>query len=378
MERLAGGYSLSPTDGSVKFALARYNTAGILDASFGNNGIDTISFPGSTFSKIQSVLVQSDGKILVGGFNTNTGPFDYYFALVRYNTNGTLDNSFGLVLTTVYGNCIAYSMAIQSDGKILEAGEEETVDPSIQNFAMVRYLPGGALDNAFGINGVDTTNFGNENSSQANAIQLINSRIYLAGTTGSTWAIAAYLNDAGALPVALLNFDGVLRNNEALLNWSTGNEFNNKGFEVQKSMDGQTFTDIGFVEGAGNSSAINNYNYTDVKVLSGSNYYRLKQIDIDDRFIYSPVIKLDYSKFDWSVSGNPVNNNSWMQLQLDKSSNVSVQIISTNGSIIQTINKGNIIAGTYSIPLNMGNITPGIYILRLRVNDQTFAKKIIK
>ena len=186
------------------------------------------------------------------------------------------------------------------------------------------------------------------------------------------------LSQTSALPVTWLNFNGVLRNNETYLNWSTANEFNSKGFEVQKSMDGQTFADIGFVEGAGNSSIINNYSYTDAKVQSGTNYYRLKQVDLDGRFSYSSVIQIEYSSFKWAVLGNPVANNSWVQLQLDKKANVSLQIISINGAIIKTINKGNIAAGTYSIQLNLPNTNTNMYIVRLVVNGETFSKKIIK
>ena len=186
------------------------------------------------------------------------------------------------------------------------------------------------------------------------------------------------LSQFAALPVIWLNFNGIPLNNETYLSWSTATEINNKGFEVQKSMNGQTFTGIGFVTGAGNSSLINNYSYTDTKVLSGSNYYRLKQIDLDGRFSYSPVIKLDYSKFEWAVMGNPVNSNSWVQLQLDKTANVSLQIIAINGEIIKTINKGIISAGTYSILLNLPEISTNMYIVRLIVNGEAFSKKIIK
>jgi hypothetical protein len=195
---------------------------------------------------------------------------------------------------------------------------------------------------------------------------------------GTSDIFVVKLSQLAALPVTWLNFNGILRNNETYLNWSTATEINNNGFEVQKSMNGQTFSRIGFVTGAGNSSLINNYSYTDAKVLSGSNYYRLKQIDLDGRFTYSPVIKLNNSKFEWAVMGNPVNSNSWVQLQLDKTANVSLQIIAINGEIIKTINKGIISAGTYSILLNLPEITTNIYVVRLIVNGEAFSKKIIK
>ncbi len=180
------------------------------------------------------------------------------------------------------------------------------------------------------------------------------------------------------LPVTFINFDGILRNNQALLNWSTATEINNKGFEVEKSMDGQTFVAIGFVSGNGNSSLLHNYSYIDNKVLSGSNYYRLKQIDLDNNFNYSSIIRLDFKNFDWAVFGNPLTSNSWMQLQLDRKANVAIQIISLDGKMIQTINKGNISEGTYSIPLNLGNVSKGMYIIKLMVDNQVYSKKVIK
>jgi hypothetical protein len=125
-------------------------------------------------------------------------------------------------------------------------------------------------------------------------------------------------------------------------------------------------------------SYLNNYSYTDTKVQSGSNYYRLKQIDLDGKFSYSSVIKIEYSSFKWAILGNPVTNNSWVQLQLDKTANVSLQVISINGQTIKTINKGTITAGTYSIQLNLPNTTTNMYIVRLVVNGENFSKKIIE
>lgn len=182
---------------------------------------------------------------------------------------------------------------------------------------------------------------------------------------------------AETLPVTLLDFDGYLQNSNVILKWRTASEINNKGFQVQKSTDGQTFGDIGFVHGKGTSSVVNNYTYDDPKLTSGSNYYRLKQVDLDEKYTYSAVIKIDYSKFAWSVE-NPVTDNSWIQLQLDKTANVSLQVITVNGNIIQTINKGIIEKGTYSIPLNLAKKVPGVYVVKLLVDDKKYFKKIVK
>ncbi len=179
------------------------------------------------------------------------------------------------------------------------------------------------------------------------------------------------------LPVTYINFDGVLRNNVAMLTWSTSREINNKGFEVERSNDGKIFSDIGFVDGHGTSASINNYIFNDPKLVSGDNYYRLKQIDLDGNYKYSGVIRLSYSKFDWTIMGNP-SNNMWLQLQLDKMHNVSVQIVSLSGTVISTINKRNLSQGTYGIPLDLNHVSAGVYVIRLLVDEQNYSKNIVK
>ena len=180
------------------------------------------------------------------------------------------------------------------------------------------------------------------------------------------------------LPVTFINFNGTLVDNSARLKWTTSSEYNNKGFEVEKSTDGQIFTGIHFVQGNSNSLNINNYNYTDRKILSGNNYYRLKQVDVDGKFNYSSIILLDFKNFAWNIFGNPVTSNSWVQLQLAQTSNVTIKIITADGRVIKIINKGNISQGTYSIPLSIGNISSGLYVVRLMVDKTNFSKTIIK
>jgi Bacterial pre-peptidase C-terminal domain len=201
------------------------------------------------------------------------------------------------------------------------------------------------------------------------------------GTSGNGSEFGPYtLTDSffTTLPVTLIDFDGKLAANTAFLSWRTTAEINNKGFTVQKSTDGQNFSDIGFVAGKGNSQVTNNYSFTDVKVLSGSNYYRLKQINIDNNFNYSSIIKINYSRFDWAILANPLRENSSIQLQLDIKERISVQIFSSNGKLIQSVDKGELSPGTYSIPLHLGNVSAGSYVVKLKVGNRSYTKMISK
>ena len=180
------------------------------------------------------------------------------------------------------------------------------------------------------------------------------------------------------LPVTLFNFKGVIQNNAAMLSWSTGSELNNKGFEVQVSHDNKNYSEIGFVAGHGTTSVINQYRFTDnEKLLSGSNYYRLKQIDNDGRSTFSPIVKLDFKKFDWTIFGNP-SNNTYIQLQTDAQRKIAVQVVSLSGQVMQTITKGSIAAGTYNIPLNLAGVSRGIYIVRLLIDNNIYTKQIVR
>ena len=142
------------------FALARYLSNGSLDTSFNGTGKVTTAFASSD-DRGQSVAVQSDGKIVVAGYAYGIGNYAV-FALARYNANGSLDTSFGSggkVTTAIASDAQGASMVVQSDGKIVVAGYAYTIGGS-QVFALARYLSNGSLDTDFGNGGTVTTSFG--------------------------------------------------------------------------------------------------------------------------------------------------------------------------------------------------------------------------
>jgi uncharacterized delta-60 repeat protein len=179
------------------FALARYNSDGALDASFGNGGQVTTDF-GSGYNYTYAVAIQSDGKIVAAGYAFIWSDFD--FALARYSSDGSLDNSFGsggLVSTDFGGWDYAYSVAIQSDGKIVVAGYAPVGGNN--NFALARYNSDGTLDGSFGSGGMVITDFGSDND-RASAIAIqSDGKIVAAGFTlvdaNTDFALARYNSD---------------------------------------------------------------------------------------------------------------------------------------------------------------------------------------
>ncbi|HEX6647906.1 MAG TPA: delta-60 repeat domain-containing protein, partial [Pyrinomonadaceae bacterium] len=154
----AGGASAA--DG-FDFALSRFNANGTVDTTFGSGGRVTTDL-GGRFEGASSIAVQPDGKIVTGGYAVV--PINQFanFALVRYNSDGSLDLSFGTggkVLTN-FGNISAqaYSMALQPDGKIVLAGYVNF--NGSESFALARYNTDGTLDAGFGTGGKVHTEFG--------------------------------------------------------------------------------------------------------------------------------------------------------------------------------------------------------------------------
>jgi uncharacterized delta-60 repeat protein len=170
----------------------RYLGNGSLDTVFGSGGI-VITSIGSGNDFIWSVAIQTDGKIVAVG-DSNNGMFDD-FALVRYNTNGSLDTNFGsggIVTTNIGDSGMAYCVAIQSDGKIIAAGLKTHSPPLIaEDFALARYNINGSLDTNFGSNGIVATAMGGASAVASVAIQQ-DGKMVAAGYSNNCFALARY------------------------------------------------------------------------------------------------------------------------------------------------------------------------------------------
>ena len=185
------------------FVLLRYNTDGSLDSSFGSDGKVTTSLAGSGGGGY-SVIQQTDGKLVVAGsaFNNNLNDPSEDFALVRYNTDGTLDTSFncdGKVTTDFNdGNDAAYSVIQQADGKLVVAGCAVS-NNTYGDFGLVRYNSDGTLDTTFDVDGKITTDFNGNDNQAYSVIQQVDGKLVVVGFSGmaAEWdfAIARYNSD---------------------------------------------------------------------------------------------------------------------------------------------------------------------------------------
>ena len=151
-------YSLLTTVFITLISLCSISQPGSLDLQFGNDG--TVMAPVTTTTEHgYAMAVQGDGKILVAGYRETGGNQD--FAVARYNADGSLDNSFGsngvALIDGGTSSDAAWSMTLQADGKILLGGSVYNQNSTVDDFALVRLNTDGTPDATFGTNGVVTT-----------------------------------------------------------------------------------------------------------------------------------------------------------------------------------------------------------------------------
>jgi uncharacterized delta-60 repeat protein len=142
------------------FLATRFNADGTLDSGFGSEGTVVVPVGEVGFdSQANAILVQPDGKIVVAG---GTLLSRYDFAIARLETDGSLDRTFGhagsgITTTDFHGDRDSIrALVLQPDGLIVAAGFAVAGKPRLEHFALARYKPGGALDRSFGEQGLAT------------------------------------------------------------------------------------------------------------------------------------------------------------------------------------------------------------------------------
>lgn len=165
---------------------------------------------------------------------------------------------------------------------------------------------------------------------------------------------------SSVLPVDLTSFKVEQRNSEVLLNWQTANEVNNEYFEVERSIGGNNFTSLGFVDGNTNSTRLIDYSFVDSKAGSGQIYYRLKQVDLDGRYEYSDVISIMVNRDnDIKLFPTVINKGDLLNVVSDdqfsyKVYTPSMQLVELGVQNGSTINTDHLSNGVYSVLFSNG------------------------
>jgi uncharacterized delta-60 repeat protein len=184
------------------FAAVRYLSNGAIDTTFGVAGKVRTDFGDQNFDRARSAVLQPDGRIVAAGFAISQNGLVQNFAVARYNSNGVIDTSFsGDGKTQIdFGNCCqgATKVLVQSDGKIITVGGSNGESPE-DDFLLARLTSTGSLDPTFGTGGKVRTSFGDLNGG-ANGATFQGAKIVAVGFQAtfterwSEFALARYLN----------------------------------------------------------------------------------------------------------------------------------------------------------------------------------------
>ncbi|HEU4902275.1 MAG TPA: T9SS type A sorting domain-containing protein [Flavisolibacter sp.] len=186
--------------------------------------------------------------------------------------------------------------------------------------------------------------------------------------TGGT---ALSITGTGTLPVRLVSFTAGKSGRQVQLNWQTASETNNRGFDVQRSKNGSDWTTIGFVAAGLNAAAGQAYHFEDASPLSGKNFYRLVQYDLDNRSTQSSVVGVDFSANGFYTLQHPGNGR--YQLTIESESPVELSVVDLSGRKLFGKTAGQ---GVHAIDLSA--FAKGIYLLQLKKDQQVLTEKLIK
>lgn len=173
------------------------------------------------------------------------------------------------------------------------------------------------------------------------------------------------LECAISLPIELVDFDAAPGTDHVALSWRTATESNNSRFDIEKSTDGDNWTVIGTLEGAGTKNTPTNYSWIDYsRNTSSTIYYRLKQTDYDGQFSYSWIRSTTVATPEFSVYPNPTNG----MVSVSSESSVSVDDIRVLDAHGRTIPVELISESENRVKLDLSTAQPGIYFLQYDTN----------
>lgn len=184
----------------------------------------------------------------------------------------------------------------------------------------------------------------------------------------------------GIIPVELTSFVANVSGNSVKLNWSTATELNNSGFEIERKSANSDWRKIGFVKGAGTTTQIQNYSFTDKDLNAGKFSYRLKQIDFDGKFEFSKSVEVDINAvYNFELAQNypnPFNPATLIRFSVPQAGNVKLSVYNLLGQEVKTLINKYAEAGAYEVNFNAEGLFSGVYIYRLEHNGMTLTRKM--
>lgn len=188
-----------------------------------------------------------------------------------------------------------------------------------------------------------------------------------------------FLNGTFVLPFSITSFTAEQKRSGVVLNWRSDSEQSTSHFIVEHGTDGRNFSGVDRVEAAGHSSSEKRYMATHNKPVYGTNFYRLKMVDIDGRFTYSDIIaiKINNDNYKVSVFPNPLQDEIRLQIPASGHGSCLVQLQDISGKLVRqkTVQLTNSVLST---TINIEDLSKGIYVLLVQYDNHKEVQKIVK
>lgn len=186
-----------------------------------------------------------------------------------------------------------------------------------------------------------------------------------------------------ALPLKLISFEGLLDQNIAVINWQTINESSSSHYVLERAQENGDFYTISEFEAMGIDGVIQNYYFNDAGIQLGTNYYRLKMVDLDGEVKYSDVISIEYAgadeEADISIYPNPLNGDQlYFNLQGLRTDNIRSIILSdTKGIQKWEIRDFNALSSSSAMSTLSTELPNGLYIITINLDSQRITKRLM-
>lgn len=203
-------------------------------------------------------------------------------------------------------------------------------------------------------------------------------KLHFTGYSGSFSPFAIGNDPVSALPVTLIAFAANCSSEGIQLTWSTASELNNDRFEVQRSVDGFDWNQLGVVSGSGTTNLTQSYGYLDGSAPRGLVYYRLKQVDYDGKFDFLGPVAVDcqFESQTLSVHPNPAAEAVTVGFTGVRDESAELSIYSTTGQQVYrsplTLTKGTVL-----LPVETSNWERGVYVVTVQTGEGSYQEKLV-
>lgn len=328
--------------------------------------------------------IDEGGETLIGGNSGNFGTQLITMSSCDISPAITTDSELKIIVRVAnngFPEVQGFDDVVVSEGTILSAPQVLNIDCSgdaISSTVAIEAVSDCTPQFSFNGGAYGNTNSISLASSATYNFSVRNGSLDDCGITSGTFTINEFGNCNFVLPVTLLDFYGRAEADAIGLYWSTSTELNNDFIVVERSLNGIDFVKIGQVEGKGTTTEQQNYTFIDNYPVSGTNYYRLRQVDYDGVEELHSIISVLFDRpleFGVTISPNPARETLQVDWSLPKKQDGMLRVFDLQGQLMsqRAIAHGS---GRYNLPIR--DLPAGLYVIQMEQGGKTETLRFVK